>query len=122
MLREAFAFTSPPKCLLRDRDGIHGLEFRCRAQALGLEEVRIAPRSPCQSPYVERLIGMVRCECLDHVIVLNQARLYRLLETKRAISAGRWVNLDEDVVLAGIVRFLPFIIHQCQLTLLPGSK
>ncbi len=78
-LREAFAFTSPPKYLLRDRDGVYGLEFQGRAQALGLEEVRIAPRSPWQSPYVERLIGSVRRECLDHVIVLNQAHLYRLL-------------------------------------------
>jgi hypothetical protein len=45
-LREAFAFTSPPKYLLRDRDGVYGLEFQGRAQAMGLEEVRIAPRSP----------------------------------------------------------------------------
>jgi transposase InsO family protein len=79
-LREAFAFTAPPQYLLRDRDGIYGLEFQSRAQALGLEEVRIAPRSPWQSPYVERLIGSVRRECLDHVIVLNQAHLYRLLK------------------------------------------
>ena len=79
-LREAFAFTSPPKYLLRDRDSIYGLQFQGRAQALGLEEVRIAPRSPWQSPYVERLIGSVRRECLDHVIVLNQAHLHRLLK------------------------------------------
>jgi len=70
-LRDAFAFTSPPKYLLRDRDGIYGLEFQARALALGLEELRIAPRSPAQSPYVERMIGSVRRECLDHVIVLN---------------------------------------------------
>jgi transposase InsO family protein len=80
-LREAFAFTSPPKYLLRDRDGIYGLEFQNRAQALGLEEVRIAPQSPWQSPYIERLIGSVRRECLDHVIVFNQAHLHRLLES-----------------------------------------
>jgi transposase InsO family protein len=80
-LREAFAFTSPPKYLLRDRDSIYGLEFQNRSQALGLEEVRIAPRSPWQSPYIERLIGSVRRECLDHVIVLNQAHLHRLLKS-----------------------------------------
>jgi len=80
-LREAFPFTSPPKYLLRDRDGIYGLEFQRRAEALGLEEVRIAPHSPWQSPYVERLIGSVRRECLDHVIVLNQAHLRRLLKS-----------------------------------------
>jgi len=78
-LREAFPFTSPPKYLLRDRDGIYGLEFQRRAEALGLEELRIAPRSPWQSPYVERLIGSVRRECLDHVIVINQAHLRCLL-------------------------------------------
>ena len=79
-LREAFAFTSPPKYLLRDRDRIYGLEFRGRVEALGLEELRIAPCSPWQSPYVERLIGSVRRECLDHVIVLNPAHLHRLLK------------------------------------------
>jgi hypothetical protein len=80
-LRVAFAFTSPPQYLLRDRDGIYGLEFQNRAQALGLEEVQIAPRLPWQSPYIERLIGSVRRECLDHVIVLNQAHLHRLLKS-----------------------------------------
>ena len=78
-LREAFAFTSPPKYLLRDRDTIYGLEFQARTIALGLEEVQIAPRSPWQSPYVERLIGSVRRECLDHVIVLGKAHLHGLL-------------------------------------------
>ncbi len=78
-LREAFAFISPPKYLLRDRDSIYGREFQARAFALGLDELRIAPRSPWQSPYVERLIGSVRRECLDHVVVFNAAHLHRLL-------------------------------------------
>lgn len=75
-LRESFAFTAPPHYLLRDRDGIYGLEFQSRAQALGLEEVRIAPRSPWQSPYVERFlahlnftlsirpVSLFRCRCI----------------------------------------------------------
>ncbi len=78
-LREAFAFTSPPKYLLRDRDSIYGLEVQARAFALGLEELRIAPRSPWQSPYVDRLIGSIRRECLHHVIVFSEAHLHRLL-------------------------------------------
>jgi len=69
----------PPKYLRRDRDGIYGRDFQCWAPALGLEELRTAPRSPWQSPYVERLIGSVRRECFDHVIVLNQAHRHRLL-------------------------------------------
>jgi putative transposase len=79
-IREAFPFTSPPKYLLRDRDGVYGLEFQHVVQALELEELRIAPRSPWQSPYVERWIGSLRRECLDHVIVLNQAHLLHVLQ------------------------------------------
>ena len=97
-LREAFPFRSPPKYLLRDRDGIYGLEFQHRAEALGLEEVRIAPHSPWQSPYVERLIGSVRRECLDHVIVLNQAHLHRLLKSYFAYyhRSRTHLSLDKD--------------------------
>ena len=97
-LREAFPFISPPKYLLRDHDSIYGLHFQRCAQALGLEEVRIAPRSPWQSPYVERLIGSVRRECLDHVIVLNQAHLHRLLKTYFAYyhRSRTHLGLDKD--------------------------
>ena len=58
------------------------------SEALGLQEVLIAPRCPWQSPYVERLIGSVRRECLDHVIVLNQARLHHVLESYFAYYHG----------------------------------
>ena len=89
-------FPSPPKYLLRDLDGVYGLEFQGPAQALGLKEVRIAPRSPWQSPYVERLIGSVRREYLDHVIVLNQAHLYRLLKAYYAYYHRRRTHLGLD--------------------------
>jgi len=79
-LRETFPFASPPKYLLRDRDGVYGQEFQRRAEALGLKELRIAPHSPWQSPYEERLIGSVRRECPDHVIVLNPAHLHGILQ------------------------------------------
>jgi hypothetical protein len=80
-LREAFPFVNPLKYLLRDRDSVFGLEFRRRVQALDLKEVLIAPRCPWQSPYVERLIGSIRRECLDHVIVINRAHLQELLRS-----------------------------------------
>ena len=76
---EAFPWDEAPRYLLRDRDGICGAEFRGRVHNMGIEEVLIAPRSPWQSPYVERLIGSTRRECLDHVIVLNQDHLRRIL-------------------------------------------
>src|SRR5262249_52034410 len=76
-VREAFPFEQTPKYLLRDRDRIFGSEFSKQVADLGMEEVLSAPRSPWQRAYVERVIGTIRRECLDHVIVFNEAFLYR---------------------------------------------
>ena len=76
---EAFPWESPPKYLLRDRDAIYGAAFRKRVASLDFEEILTAPRSPWQNPYVERLTGTIRRECLDHVIVLNERHLKRVL-------------------------------------------
>ena len=78
-LVEAFPWDTAPKYLLRDRDGVYGVEFSSRVQSVGICEVKTAPRSPWQNPYVERLIGTLRRECLDHVVVLNETHLRRLL-------------------------------------------
>jgi transposase InsO family protein len=78
-LVEAFPWETAPRYLLRDRDAIYGGEFRRQAGSLGIEEVRTAPRSPWQSPYVERVIGSIRRECIDNVIVLHQQHLRRIL-------------------------------------------
>jgi transposase InsO family protein len=76
---EAFPWESAPRYLLRDRDSIYSVAFQQRVQNMGIEEVKIAPRSPWQNPYCERLIGSLRREVLDHVIVLNDRHLQRLL-------------------------------------------
>ncbi len=76
---EAFPYDEAPRFLLRDRDGIYGVDFRERIMHMGIEEVVTAPRSPWQNPYVERLIGSIRRECIDHVIVLNETHLRRVL-------------------------------------------
>ena len=68
-----------PKYLLRDRDGIYGAQFSRQAKALDIREVVTAPRSPWQNAYVERVIGSIRRECLDHVIVLGERQLKRVL-------------------------------------------
>src|SRR5580700_3117495 len=68
-LREAFPFEQIPRYLLRDRDRIFGAEFRKDVKTIGIQEVLSTPRSPWQRAYVERVIGTVRRECLDHVIV-----------------------------------------------------
>jgi putative transposase len=76
---EAFPFDFAPDYLLRDRDSICGGSFVKRVNALGIEEKVISPRSPWQNPIAERLIGSIRCECLDRVIVLNERHLRRLM-------------------------------------------
>src|SRR5271169_3519140 len=78
-LREAFPFDQLPRYLLRDRDAIFGHEFREQVRGMGICEVLSAPRSPWQRAYVERVIGSVRRECLDHVIVFHESSLRRIL-------------------------------------------
>lgn len=72
---EAFPWDTAPRYLLRDRDRIYGVQFQQRVGNMGIEEVKIAPHSPWQNPYAERLIGSIRRECLNEVIVLNEQHL-----------------------------------------------
>jgi hypothetical protein len=76
---EAFPDDSAPSFLLRDRDAIYGEEFARRGKGMGIREVLTAPRAPWQNPFVERVIGSIRRECLDHFLILNEAHLRRLL-------------------------------------------
>ena len=76
---EAFPWDGAPRYLLRDRDRVYGDAFRQRVRHMGIAEILIAPKSPWQNPYVERLIGNIRRDLLDHVIVLNARHLRRLL-------------------------------------------
>src|SRR5262249_37039963 len=76
---EAFPFDTAPKYLLRDRDRTYGQEFRDQVAVMNIHEVLSAPRSPWQRAYVERVIGSIRKECLDHVIVFNEESLRRTL-------------------------------------------
>ena len=78
-ITEAFPWDTAPSYMIRDRDGVYGDVFRGRVKAMGIDEVLIAPRSPWQNPYAERLIGTLRRECLDHVIVLDERHLRRVL-------------------------------------------
>jgi len=76
---EAFPYDEAPRRLIRDRDSICGLQFKRRVKEMGIEEVLIAPKSPWQSPYLERLIGSIRRECLDHIIILSEEHLRRVI-------------------------------------------
>jgi len=76
-LMQALPWDTAPRYLLRDRDRIYGDAFPKQAASMEIGEVLTAPRSPWQSPYVERLIGSIRRECLDHVIVPDEFSLRR---------------------------------------------
>ena len=77
---QAFPYGSAPKCMLRDRDNIfQNPHFMERINNMGIEEVKSAPRSPWQNPYAERVIGSIRRECLDYMIILNENHLRRIL-------------------------------------------
>jgi putative transposase len=78
-LREAFPWDTAPDYLLRDRDRIFGQDFVHQIKAMGIKEVLSAPRLPWQRAYVERVIGTIRRECLDHIIVFTERSLYRHL-------------------------------------------
>jgi transposase InsO family protein len=77
-LLEAFPEDSTPRYLIRDRDDVFA-GFEPTASAMGITEVLTAPRSPWQNAYAERLIGSLRRECLDHLIVVNEAGLRHIL-------------------------------------------
>ena len=68
-----------PRYLLRDRDAIYGVWFRHRVAGLGIKEILTAPQSPWQNPYAERVIGSIRRECLDHLIILGEQHLRNIL-------------------------------------------
>ena len=76
---EAFPDDTAPRWLQRDRDRIYCAVFQRRVAGIGIAEVISAPASPWQNPYVERVIGSIRRECLDHVILLNKTHLRRVL-------------------------------------------
>jgi putative transposase len=87
-LREAFSWETVPRYLLRDRDGIFGHTFVDQVRAMGMSEVVSTPGSPWQRAYIERVIGTIRRECLDYVIVCSERGLRHHL--------GRFVDYYEQ--------------------------
>jgi transposase InsO family protein len=97
-IAEAFPWGSAPRYLLHDRDSIYAHVFRQRVRGMAIREVLTAPRSPWQNPYVERLIGSIRRECLDHLIVFNASGLRRTLKSYFDYYHGvrRHLSLEKD--------------------------
>jgi hypothetical protein len=80
--------------LLRDRDAIYGEVFRQRVAGMGIGEVLSAPASPWQNPYAERLIGSIRRDCLNHVVVLGEQHLRRVRASYLAYYHGSRTHLS----------------------------
>ena len=91
---DAFPDDTAPRWLLRDRDAIYGDVFRRRVAGMGIGEVISSPSSAWQNPYAERLIGSIRRECLDHVIVLGERHLRRILTRYAAYYHGARTHLS----------------------------
>jgi transposase InsO family protein len=97
-LVDALPDESAPAYLLRDRDHVYGQQFRHRVKGMGIEEVLTAPQSPWQNPFAERLIGSIRRECLNHVLVFGERHLRRILRRYLAYyhQARTHLALDKD--------------------------
>src|SRR5213594_906415 len=95
---DAFPDDSAPSYLLRDRDSVYGHVFRQRVKGMGVGEVLTAPHSPWQNPFAERLIGSIRRECLNHVLVLGERHLRRILARyfEYYHRARTHLSLDKD--------------------------
>jgi putative transposase len=80
-IAQAFPWDTAPPYLLRDRDAVYGDAFRIQIASMQITEVLTPHQAPWQSPYIERLIGSVRRECLDHIIVINASSLRQTLKS-----------------------------------------
>ena len=85
---EAFPWDAAPRFLLRDRHAIYGTEFVRRVDPMGVEQVPTSPRSPWQNQFVDRLIGSIRWECVDHTIIFSERHLRRVLRSYCAYYHG----------------------------------
>src|SRR5882724_11477955 len=111
-ITEAFPWDMAPRYMIRDRDRIYGTIFTRRLRAMGIRDRPITPASPWQNGFAERLIGSIRRECVDHIIVLGEAHLRRILKSYAHYYNGVRTHrsLDKDapvsrsVQRAGVIR------------------
>ena len=116
-ITEAFGWKHAPRYLIRDRDGAYGEIFIRRLRSMGIRDRPTSPRSPWQNGYAERLIGSVRRECLDHVVVLGERHLRHVLlsymkyhnEVRTHLSLEKDAPLSRAVQRAGHVLCCPIL-------------
>jgi transposase InsO family protein len=116
-ITEAFPWATAPAYLVRDNDRAYGHAFTSRVRAMGIRDRPISPRSPWQNPYVERLIGTVRRECLDRVLVLGEAHLRQILssyaayynEVRTHLALGKDAPLGRAAQRTGVIVAIPIL-------------
>jgi transposase InsO family protein len=116
-ITEAFPWNEAPRYMIRDRDSIYGAVITRRLRAMGIRDKPTAPASPWQNSVVERLIGSIRRECVDHIIVLGEAHLHRILksytryynETRTHLALGKDAPVSRPVQRTGVVRSLAIL-------------
>ena len=116
-IAEAFPWNEAPRYMIRDRDRIYGAVVTRRPRAMGIRDKPIAPASPWQNGFVERLIGSIRRECVDHIIVLGEAHPRRILksyaryynETRTHLALDKDAPVSRPVQRPGVVRSLALL-------------
>src|SRR6516164_3439238 len=105
-ITEAFPWNEAPRYMIRDRDRIYGAAVTRRLRAMGIRDKPIAPASPWQNGFVERLIGSIRRECLDHIIVLGEVHLRQILRSYADYYNGIRTHrsLDKDAPVSRMVQ------------------
>jgi Integrase core domain len=114
---EAFPWGTAPTYLVRDNDRSYGQAFTRRLRTMGIRDRPISPRSPWQNAYVERLIGTLRRECLDHVLIYGERHLRRILtlyslyynETRTHLGLGKDTPLRRSVQRSGAIVTIPIL-------------
>ena len=116
-LTQAIGWEKPPRYLLRDRDAVYGEVFARRVRSLGIRDRPTSPRSPWQNGYAERLIGSIRRECVDHVVVISERHLRHLLlsyinyynEARTHLSLNKDVPIPRAVDTTGRIISRPVL-------------
>jgi hypothetical protein len=114
---EAFPWGTAPTYLVRDNDRAYGWAFTNRVRTMGIRDRPISPRSPWQNAYVERVIGTLRRECLDHVLISGERHLRRILtlyslyynETRTHLGLGKDAPLRRSVQRSGSIIVTPIL-------------
>jgi transposase InsO family protein len=116
-ITEAFPWASAPAYLVRDNDLAYGHVFTCRVKAMGIRDRPISPGSPWQNGYAERLIGSIRRECLDRMLIFGEAHLRRILsayaayynEVRTHLALGKDAPLGRTIQRSGVIVAIPIL-------------